>query len=326
MIDLHKSNGIKENDVMSDNFELVRFSRTGETKGTGWLQPLPDLRDYTDQTPKIVEILNRINENKTGKMKVSAKRTKTAALPAKVDLRKSFPPVRDQKDLGSCSAHAGIGIVEYYQNRNNGSYIDGSRLFTYKTTRNLLGLTGDTGAYLRTTMKALVMLGVCPEKYLPYDIKRFDVEPTAFHYALADNYEATKYFCHDPASLNRSGAEVLDKVKAHLDMGIPSMFGFYGFSSFESTDTPGGIPYPSTGESMLWGHAVIAAGYDDSIKIKNTSSKKTTKGALLIRNSWGPDWGDKGYGWLPYEYVKSRYALDFWSLVSMEWTDLNPFE
>ena len=103
------------------------------------------------------------------------------------------------------------------------------------------------------------------------------------------------------------------------------MFGFWGFKSFEDTDKPGGIPYPCKGESAQWGHAVVAIGYEDNRKIRNTKCDKETKGALLIRNSWGETWGEKGYGWLPYEYVLMRLALDFWSLLEMDWIDTGEF-
>jgi C1A family cysteine protease len=107
--------------------------------------------------------------------------------------------------------------------------------------------------------------------------------------------------------------------------GIPSMFGFWGFPSFDSSDVKGGIPYPCKGESAEWGHAIVAVGYNDDKIIKNLTCDIQTKGALLIRNSWGKEWGDKGYGWLPYDYVLNNLALDFWSLLGMEWVDSGQF-
>ncbi|MEO0293784.1 MAG: C1 family peptidase [candidate division WOR-3 bacterium] len=296
-------------------YKKVIIPERGEIVGTGWLPPLPDLRDYTEEHPEIAEM--------TKKLGISQEKSKP--LPSKVDLRPWCSKVEDQGDLGSCTAHAGIGIVEYFENRAFGKYIDGSRLFLYKTTRNLMGVTGDTGAWLRNVMGALVLCGVPAEKYWPYVISDFDKEPSAFVYAIAENYEAIRYFCHDPLGMNISPSKVLSSVKKYLAAGIPSMFGFYGFPSFSDSNVKGGIPYPCPGEKAEWGHAVIAVGYDDNMKIKNLKCKKETKGALLIRNSWGSSWGDKGYGWLPYEYVLNKLALDFWSLLSMEWVDTKQF-
>ena len=246
-------------------------------------------------------------------------------LPAIVDLRQWCSPIENQLNLGSCTAHAGIGIVEYFQRRAYGKYIESSRLFVYKATRNLMKVTGDTGACLRNVMGALTLCGVPDEKYWPYNVPDFDNEPPAFVYAVADNYEALKYFCYDTIGANVPPATVLSTVKQYLAAGVPSMFGFWGFPSFDNTNVKGGIPYPCSGESAQWGHAIVAVGYDDGKKIKNTKCNKETTGALLIRNSWGTSWGDNGYGWLPYDYVLNKLALDFWSLLSMEWIDTKQF-
>ena len=114
-------------------------------------------------------------------------------------------------------------------------------------------------------------------------------------------------------------------MKRFLAAFIPSMFGFYGFPSFNHSNVKGGIPFPCPGERAIWGHAIVTVGYDDNKVIKNTLCNKDTKGALLIRNSWGTGWGDKGYGWLPYEYVLRGFALDFWSLLRMGWVDTKKF-
>jgi len=298
-------------------YEDVILPQTCEVVGTGWLPPLPDLRDFTPETPRIAKMSEQLG--------VTAPGEGFAAPPATVDLRPWCSPIENQGSLGSCTANAAVGVVEYFQRRAYSKYIDGSRLFVYKTTRDLLGVTGDTGAWLRNTMGALATCGVPPEKYWPYVIADFDKEPTAFVYSLADNFEAVSYFSHDPLGANIPPATVLSSVKTYLAAGIPSMFGFWGFPSFNNTNVPGGIPYPCPGEAAQWGHAIVAVGYDDAKKITNTLCNKTTTGAFLIRNSWGTAWGAAGYGWMPYDYVLKKIALDFWSLINIKWVETGQF-
>jgi len=295
--------------------------------GMGWLREYPDFRDYTVNHDEIAPRLKALGQTLSVRAmlaKVGVAEAPKVALAGSVDLRKWCPKVEDQLNLGSCTANAVVGAVEYFQNRASGRYTDASRLFLYKVTRTLMHLTGDTGAYLRTTMGALVLFGVPPEEYWEYNVANFDVEPSAFCYAYAQSYQAISYYRLDPPGTSSSA--LLQQIKATLAGGLPAVFGFTVYNSYQQAATSGKIPYPAPNDYVVGGHAVVAVGYDDALKIKNTSpGGKETKGAFLIRNSWGEDWGDKGYGWLPYEYVLRGMAVDWWSLLKNEWVDTGQF-
>jgi C1A family cysteine protease len=294
--------------------------------GTGWLPPTVDPRDLTPDHPGVQPLTDAL----AARLKTTRSKALTAP-PSKVDLRAWCSPVEDQGQLGSCTANAAVGVVEYFQRRSFKKHIEGSRLFVYKTTRNLIGVTGDTGAWLRNAMAAVVLCGVPAEHYWPYtDVTPdFDDEPPPFVYAVAGNYQGVKYFAHDPVTANVKRDAVVGSVKKYLAAGVPSMFGFWGYPSFDNgSDAPGHIPLPTDSEiaaGPVWGHAIVAVGYDNAKKITNTVSNKTTTGAFLIRNSWGPQWGDIGYGWIPFEYALKNLALDFWSLLKLEWIDTDVF-
>lgn len=274
----------------------------------GWHRDLPDIRDHTEESEDVNKILK-----KSEKLKAAKKR-----LPAKVDLRKWCSPIEDQGDLGSCTAHAGVALLEYYERRTSGKHLDASRLFLYKVTRQLLGFKGDDGAYLRSTMKAMVLFGIPPEKYWPYKQERYNEDPDNFCFAFAQNYKTLKYYRMDPPG--RSAATTLEEVKQNIAAELPVMFGFSVYSSIPAIgEDTGDIPYPGRGDSLEGGHAVVAVGYDDDKKIGKD------KGALLIRNSWGTKWGEKGYGWLPYKYVLNGLADDFWSLIKADYVDTDLF-
>ena len=282
----------------------------------GWKPDLPDIRDYTTTRPEISNLLRKVGIS-------SDKSYQTENLPEKVDLRRWCSPIEDQGNLGSCTANAGAGLLEYYERRAFGNYIDASRLFLYKVTRNLIGEKGDTGAEIRNTIGAMVTVGVCPEKYYPYDISKFDEEPSAFVYSLAENYKTTKYVRLDQPNIDKT--ILLNTIKTNLAAGIPAVFGFTVYSSINQANSNGQIPYPSSKENIEGGHAIDAFGYDDNLKITNNNDNQSTVGAFIVSNSWSEEWGDNGYGYLPYKYVLSELAIDWWTLISAEWVDTGNF-
>ena len=241
-----------------------------------------------------------------------------SVLPASADLRKWCSRVRDQGCAGAAAAHAVAGLLEYFELRAFGHHLELSTRFLYKVTRDLAGVRGDVGANLRATLKTLSLVGAPPEAHFRYDPARIDEEPAAFCFAFADRYRTARYFRLDAPSL--AGDAVLTNVRKCLAARLPSVFGVPVYSSFPRLgDGTSEIPYPEKGESQVGGHALVAVGYDDERMVG------AEQGALLVRNSWGAGWGDRGYAWMPYKWVTSRMAVDFWSLVRPDFVNTDLF-
>ncbi len=169
----------------------------------GWLPDLPDSRDFSVSKKEILVLLK-----------------KPQTVPDKIDLREYCSPIVNQGNLGSCTANAASGILEFFCKKAYGAYSPVSRLFIYKATRNLMKTTGDTGAYIRTTMGALALFGAPPEKYWDYSIDKFDTEPQSFCYSFAQNYQALRYFRLDEQGKNEE--EILQSIKDTLSQKIPA--------------------------------------------------------------------------------------------------------
>lgn len=231
---------------------------------------------------------------------LSVPRGVTAALPKSVDLRPGCSAVEDQGELGSCTANAIVGGLEFLEHKQNQTFIDLSRLFVYYNERVIEGTVNeDSGAQLRDGIKSVVKLGACPEKLVPYDVSKFKVKPAPAAYTAA--------LLHQVQSYSRV-AQTAPQLKGCLAAGYPFVFGFSVYESFESQTVArtGVMPIPRPSERCLGGHAVLAVGYADA--------KKT----FIVRNSWGSSWGQKGYFTMPYECMFSPMVSDIWTMRIIE--------
>lgn len=293
------------------------------TRGTGWIPDSEDHRDYTTTSGQVQETLHRAG------LDALVGAAPPVELPPAVDLREDFPPVVDQGQINSCTAHTAAALLSYFEQRAFGRTILPSRLFIYKVSRSLLMQTGDNGAYLRTAMEALRSFGAPPETYWPYVTRIFNMDPPPFCYSLAANYKAVQYFRVDRDGASKvAGEELLNRIRTHIAHGFPLMFGFplYNSISQVTTESPN-IPYPANGDKSIGLHAIVACGYDDRISIVNKADPgaRATTGALLIRNSWGPQWAMGGYAWLPYEFVLQGLTSDWWGLLKADYLDTGEF-
>jgi C1A family cysteine protease len=242
--------------------------------GYGWMPDVPDQRDY---------LLSTV-------LRIPAK------LPRKVDLRPFCSKIEDQGQLGSCTANALAGALEFLEKKDNVAFEDFSRLFIYYNERAIEhSIQSDSGAMIRDGIKTLAKKGVCSETKWPYLVSKFRIKPTPSCYKDAMNHQITSY----------RRIITLDEMRACLAEGFPFVFGFTVYESFESQAVAktGVVNMPKKDEQTMGGHAVLAVGYDDA------------KERFMVRNSWGEGWGMKGYFTMPYKYVADRnLSDDFWTI------------
>ncbi len=265
----------------------------------GWQPASPDYRDFTRQSPEIVELMSLLPRDEE----------LDDELPPSVDLREYFVEVDDQLDLPASSAFACTALVQYFERRAHGRLLRPSRLMLFQNAvRTAGGLPESaTGVDLRSTLKALTRCGVAPERHWPYERTRLAQVPDAFHFSFREPYDRIRYFRID--GRHGQGRETLTALRSLLAAGFPACF---GMSLPDSLAADGQIPYRPTFDAPLGGQALVAVGYDDRWL-------RGSRGAILVRSSWGESWGERGYGWLPYAYLEERLTVEFFTLAHPTW-------
>lgn len=251
----------------------------------GWRPDLPDHRD----------------------LKLAPPNLSLFELPASVDLSPGLPPAYDQESLGSCTANAIAGAIQFemMKDKDLPDFMP-SRLFIYYNERVIEGdVDQDAGAMIRDGIKTVYQDGVCGEGWgdgqWPYDIGLFADKPNEECYMNARTFNAFT----SKNILYQRVIQDLHHLKACLAGGFPYVFGMSVYESFESEEVAktGILPMPTAVEKLVGGHAILCVGYDDA------------RQAFLVRNSWGSGWGINGYFWMPYAYMaNANLCDDFWSI------------
>jgi C1A family cysteine protease len=212
-----------------------------------------------------------------------------------------MPPVWDQMSLGSCTGQAIAALMQYHQMRQKPAWnYRPSAMFIYYNERVIENTVHeDSGAQIRDGIKSVNSQGVCREDLYPYNVEKFADKPSEAAYKNAKKHRALTYhrLSNDLATL-----------KTALATGKPFVFGFTVYENFESQEVAnsGTLSLPKPTDKMLGGHAVTCCGYDDTTQ------------RFTIRNSWGTEWGVKGYFTMPYDYlINDNLADDFWAVTSV---------
>ncbi len=253
------------------------------------------------------------------------------SLPSSYDARKDnlTTRVKNQGDYGTCWAHASLACLESnavkkgYMSVNDADFSESHLAWFEKNPDDSLSDTSaDDGKNNKVTYvgdktgalesgawghDAIVTLsrqgGIALEKNYPYD----KVEPTSkplysdesrFDSGSGLYADTMVYFPHEGYN---DGLDILKEVKSWIINHGSATIDYYHNSSFFNEKTKAYYFPPVIEENS--NHDVQIIGWDDNYSRKNFNIESRPKkdGAWLVKNSWGTDWGDKGFFWLSYE-------------------------
>lgn len=223
-----------------------------------------------------------------------------ARLPTRVDLRADMPPIEDQGEVQSCAANAIGAAMDYLMKKRGNNGLKLSRLFIYFNGRAIVGMEGrDGGMPTGSALASLMAVGACEDKFWPFTQDRVLMRPDDNSYRNSLTFTDIQYAQVRPG----------EPARQALANGWPVVFRYFGPKAMLDAAAP-------TGRMAAWGnrapaqqgfgHTMLAVGYDDDAK------------TILVRNSWGERYGDRGYFTMPYDTLEATTNdFEFWSIAAV---------
>jgi hypothetical protein len=205
------------------------------------------------------------------------------------DFRSQLNEARDQKNCGSCWSFAAMGAVEGNYNLQFGELkqLSEQYLLDCDDLDN-----GCNGGWPSNTFKWLKSNGVRNLSERPY-LEKKAICNSSEKLKFAENIVEGQIGCEDPYCTVDHWLKLLASGPIIVAMDASSV----GINDYRPKD---GQEYPFVPNMCSKiNHAVVAVG------VKMLDNKPH----LLIRNSWGSDWGIKGYFWVPAD--KHCFILDY---------------
>lgn len=223
-------------------------------------------------------------------------------LPAKVSLEEFCPPRKNQGGQGSCVGWAsGYAARSIMQSRATGNS-PAQSAFSPASLYNQISLPGCNGAYIQNAMEVMLNKGVLPWRDFGYDENDCTRKPSQSQLQQASQFK-TKGF---QRLWENQGSTDINAIRQNIAQGAPVVIGMMVGGTFMSSMTGKKVWHPTQSDYNMYqfgGHAMCVMGYDDNLE----------GGAFQIMNSWGEDWGDRGFCWVRYKdfefFTKEAYGL-----------------
>ncbi|MCA2227196.1 C1 family peptidase [Nonomuraea aurantiaca] len=236
--------------------------------------------------------------------------TGTGLPPATDSIERWFPAVIDQGEQPLCTSAVITAMASYYARRAEGREFEPSLLFNYRLSRKLGGNPDRNGSHILFSLAAWTRYGLADEASWPLDLNRVNDDPPEEAYPASAPRLQLRRLAGDAMPPEK----LLTSLKTPLAVGVPVVFEVTLHLSTTGSFADGIFPVPHPREALLGTHVVLLVGYDE-----NQPCGPGLTGAFRVLNSWGTRWGDDGYGWLPFAYVRQGPVRDSWLAIEPGW-------